>query len=268
MSEGIISFSYLSKFEKRQTQMSLTNFIQLAQRLNMTVDGILLFNNTKIIHYMEFSQKIFLAYVENNLAALKAYLKMEEKLYEETQLNYHQHNRIMITVIVKDLDKDFEIPENDVDLLVDYIVKCSFWTTYEVSLFGNILPLFSKELLTILLTEIKQKISGYQAVNQNCQELIGIIQNACILFLRKKQVKEARYWSNYLEKVIERIYYFEKTRKIYIGGIIKIASGEYKAGTKKATKAIEVMNLMDEPYGKNHALELAKFQALYTKKAN
>ena len=38
MSEGIISFSYLSKFEKGESDITLHNFIRLIERLNMTLN--------------------------------------------------------------------------------------------------------------------------------------------------------------------------------------------------------------------------------------
>lgn len=158
LSDGIVSFSYLSKFEKGKSQITLVNFIQLAQRLNMTIDEILYFSNIEMINYVGFFKKISFAYSNSDLAALKQHLKTEENLYEKTRINYHKYNSIMISVIINNLDNDFCIPENDAELLVDYVVKCSFWTTYEVSLFGNILPLFSEELLTILLEEVKKRI--------------------------------------------------------------------------------------------------------------
>lgn len=54
MSEGIVSFSYLSKFEKGENRISLTNFTQLAQRLNMTVDEILYFSKIKTTDHVAF----------------------------------------------------------------------------------------------------------------------------------------------------------------------------------------------------------------------
>lgn len=265
MSEGIVSFSYLSKFEKGKSQITLVNLIQLAQRLNMTIDEILYFSNIEMTNYVGFFKKISLAYSNSDLAALKQHLKTEENLYEKTRINYHKYNSIMIAVIINNLDNDFFIPENDAELLVDYVVKCSFWTTYEVSLFGNILPLFSEELLTILLEEVKKRIIDYKVMNRNYRDLIGVIQNACIIFLRNKKVEQVIPLSNFLETTIQKNHYFGKTRKLYIDGVIDIALGNGDKGLDKAKKAIEIMNLMDEKYAQNHELELKYFESIYEK---
>lgn len=41
MSEGIISYSYLSKFEKGESDITFRNFVLLIERLNMTLDEFL-----------------------------------------------------------------------------------------------------------------------------------------------------------------------------------------------------------------------------------
>lgn len=265
MSEDIVSFSYLSKFETGKAQITLVNFIQLAQRLNMTIDEILYFSNIGMTNYVDFFKKISSAYSNSDLAALKQHLKTEENLYEKTRINYHKYNSIMIAVIINNLDDDFCIPEKDAELLVDYVVKCSFWTTYEASLFGNILPLFSEELLTILLEEVKKRIIDYKVMNRNYRDLIGVIQNACIIFLRNKKVEKVIPLSNFLETTIQKNHYFGKTRKLYIDGVIDIALGNGNKGLNKAKEAIEVMNLMDEKYAQNHELELKYFESIYEK---
>lgn len=261
MSEGIVSFSYLSKFEKGKSQITLINFIPLAQRLNVTIDEILYFSNIEMTNYVNFFKKISFAYSNNDITTLKQYLEIQENLYKKTNIDYHKYNSIMIAVIINNLDKSFSISESESKLLVDYVVKCSFWTTYEVSLFGNVLPLFSEELLTILLEEVKKRIVNYKVMNRNYRDLIGILQNACIIFLRNKKVEQAISLSDFLETAIEKNHYFGKIRQLYIKGIIDIALGNNDKGLDKARKAIDVINLMDEKYAKNHELELKHFQS-------
>lgn len=85
LSKGIISFSYLSKFEKGETQISLHNFIQLLQRMNLTVDEVLYFNQIKMNHYREFFQKIAVAHVQQDLVKLKSYLEIEKLFTKKTR---------------------------------------------------------------------------------------------------------------------------------------------------------------------------------------
>lgn len=95
----------------------------------------------------------------------------------------------MIATIIKDIDAFFFISDRDINFLVDYIVNCSFWTTYEVSVLGNTLPLFPEDLLVILLNEVKKRIKQYTVSQKNVRDLIALIENACIIFLRKRKLK-------------------------------------------------------------------------------
>lgn len=263
LSEGIVSFSYLSKFEKGKTQISLNNFIQLLQRMNLTVDEILYFNQTKTSQYGEFLQKIAVAHVQQDLAQLKNYLEIEKTLYQEDKIKFHEYNATMIGAVIKDLEPNFLIPEDDIHALVDYILGCSFWTTYEISLFGNSLSLFSKELLIILLKEVEKRIQDYQVMRKNIRDLVRLLQNGALIFLRKREVEQAIKISNYLKTVIKRDQYFEMTRQLFIDGVITLVLGKEREGLIKAIEAIEIMENFDEQFAENHRLELEGFQQLY-----
>lgn len=259
MSEGIISFSYLSKFEKGKSDITLNNLIRLIERLNMTLDEFLLFNDVRTNHYVELFQKISSSYARNDQLMLQRYFKEEMELYDKTGIIYHKCNSIMITAILQDIDDFFSISQSDTDFLVDYIIKCSFWTTYEVSLLGNTLTFFSEDLLLILLDEIKRKLKEYKVSKRNVRDLIALIENTCIIFLRKKKIKEAYSLSNFLDSFLEPSYFFEKTRKLFIDGIILICEGEKNEGTKKAEQAIEIMEVMDRNFSHDHEEELKLF---------
>ena len=263
LSDGIVSFSYLSKFEKGKTKISLHNFIQLLQRMNLTVDEVLYFNQIKMNHYREFFQKIAVAHVQQDLAKLKIYLEIEKTLYQENKIKFHKYNATMIGAVIKDLDSNFFISEDDIHELVDYIIGCSFWTTYEISLFGNSLSLFSEELLIILLKEIKKRIEDYQIMHKNLRDLVRLLQNGALIFLRRGKVNQSVKISNYLTTIIERDQYFEMSRQLFIDGVTKIGLGKENEGLAKALEAIEIIERFDEQLAQNHRLELEGFQQLY-----
>lgn len=259
MSEGIISFSYLSKFEKGESDITLHNFIRLIERLNMTLDEFLFFNHVRTTHHTELFQRISHAYAKNDQALLQQYFKEEKALYQQTKVIYHKCNFIMIATIIRDIDESFFISESDTNFLVDYVVKCSLWTTYEIGLLGNTLPLFSEDLLLILLDEVKKRIKQYSVSQKNMRDLISLIENACIIFLRKKKVREAKSLSDFLDSFLESPYFFERTRKLFIDGIISIYQGERTEGTKLAEQAIKIMSIMDTDFADDHRAELSYF---------
>lgn len=259
MSEGIISYSYLSKFEKGESDITFRNFVLLIERLNMTLDEFLFFNHVRTTHYAELFQAISFAYEKNDLVVLKQYYEQEKALYKKTKVVYHKCNFIMIATIIKDIDTSFFISNKNINFLVDYIVNCSFWTTYEVSVLGNTLPLFPEDLLVILLNEVKKRIKQYTVSQKNVRDLIALIENACIIFLRKKKVKEALSLSDFLDDFLEFSYFLEKTRKLFIDGIIFIHQGEINLGTELAKQAISIIRVMDTNFANDHEAELRYF---------
>lgn len=205
-----------------------------------------------------------MAHSERDLPVLKNYLYTEEKLFEETNINYYKYNAIMIAVIINDIDNNFSITNNDPQVLVNYLLDCYFWSAYEISLFGNALTLFPKNLLRVLLDETEKRIIDYRVMNRNYRELIRLIENACIIFLRRKETDQVKYLLNFLDTMIGPYYYFEKIRKKFIGDIVILALEDINRGEHKAKKTIEIMRFFDEQFADNHLLELQTFLKIYS----
>ena len=259
MSQDIISFSYLSKFEKGESDITLLNFIRLIERLNMTIDEFLYFNEVNLSYYSELFIKMAAAYAKNNSMLLKSYAQTEENLYNTTDKVHHKCNSVMILAVAQDIDASISIPQDDTIFLVDYIVKCSYWSTYEVSMLGNTLTLFSDDLLLILLEEVKSRLNEYKVTKRNIRDLIALIENACLILLRNKKIEEAKSLSDFLEFFLAPTYFFEKTRKIFIDGIILICKGDINEGTKKSQEAINIIRVMNKELGDDYYIELEFF---------
>ena len=114
-----------------------------------------------------------------------------------------------------------------------------------------------------LLKEIKKRISDHQVMRKNLRDLIRLLQNGALIFLRKREVEQAIKISNYLKTAIKRDQYFEKTRQLFIDGVITFALGKKDEGIKGALQAIKIIENFDEQLAQNHRLELKGFQQLY-----
>ena len=104
VSENIISYSYLSKFENGTSDITLSNFIRLLERLNITLDEFLYFNEAQIPSYIQLLNKLVKPYAENNIKELMKYYDEERDLYQQTNIYYHNCNRIMIAALIQDLE--------------------------------------------------------------------------------------------------------------------------------------------------------------------
>ena len=259
MSEGIVSFSYLSKFEQGKSDITLSTFMRLIKKLNMSVDEFLFFDNQVLTDYNKIFKKVSIAYSKKDKSTLVSLHKREMDLYYETNNSYHKCNAIVISAIISDIDAEYTILKENQDFLIDYLIGCSYWTHYEVSLFGNAMVIFTEDSLMILLKEIEKRAHKHKITRRNMRDIIALLENACVILLRRNKVEEAKTVSNYLESIIEPHYFFEKTRKLFIDGIIHILEGETNKGVREAQKAIEIIEQMDEQLATYHKSELDKY---------
>lgn len=222
MSEGIVSFSYLSKFEQGKSDITLSTLIKLLQRLNISINEFLFFNKIIITEYNQLFKKVSIVYSKNNIPKLLEFSEDELSLYHETGNPYHKCNAIMISAIVYDIDESYGVSAEDKEFLIDYLVNCTYWSKYEVSLFGNAHAIFSASSLLVLLKEIEKRADDYKIKNQNVRELIMVLENVCLSLLRAGKVEEAKEVSISLDGFMGTNYYYEKTRKLFIDGLVLI----------------------------------------------
>lgn len=259
VSENIVSYSYLSKFENEKSDITLTNLIRLLNRLNVTLDEFLNFNEVRIPYYVNLLKKVAIAYSKKDVQLLKTYYKQEVELYKENNRLYNRCNFIMVGAIIQDIDKAFYISKKDIEFYRDYLFRCSYWSTYEISLFGNALHLFTEDTLLLFLKEIKAKLKEFRVARKNIRDLISLIENACLILLRNENSQKAKELSGFLESYLSSNHYFEKTRKLFIDGIILICEEKTTEGIQKSQQAINIMYSLNKDLAKSHEKELESF---------
>lgn len=243
LSEGIVSFSYLSKYEQGKSDITLSTLILLLKRLNISVDEFLYFNNIRTTTY-------------NDTSTLRTYLLKETKLYAQTNIINHKCNAVAISALLSDIDPTHIVPDENRDFLADYLISCSYWSTYEISLFGNSLQLFSKNYLLNLINEIEKRAYEYKITKRNLRDLIALLLNACFVLLRQQYVPETKLILNKLAVFIEPDYYLEKSRMFFIEGLILILEGNEIDGIQRAEESIHYIKYIDDRYYEDFKKEL------------
>src|SRR5690606_10637976 len=97
VSEGIMSTSFLSKFERGESEISLSKFYLLLDRLSLTLEEFSLIANdfrpTKLEVLMNNVRK---AYENNNINLLLKLAKEENLKWEEFGFHSFRYNSILI----------------------------------------------------------------------------------------------------------------------------------------------------------------------------
>ena len=140
LAEGILSKNFLSKFERGESKITSEIFMNLLERLNVSLDEFEQLVTSK------HSQKEFLQKLDTFKSQKDVYLlenlKVEEKqLFQVDRNRRHLHNQILVEAHIQYLQgKNLDVKQKRV--IQSYLFEVEEWGNYEWELFGNIVFLF------------------------------------------------------------------------------------------------------------------------------
>lgn len=262
VAEGIISSSFLSKFERGESDISLTNFILLLNKLNVSIEEYTLISRD--FQPSEFEillHTIRHAYEQNNIPFLIDIYQEEEKKWKIHLASRYKCNYIMIKALIRDLNKDFEITDSERDFISDYLLKNDHWGYFEIILFGNAMSILKYQTIISLAKEIISKSKLSINIPKNKTKFIRILLNIIIYTIETGHLDDTKWFLNYINEFPNNTdLYFEKTKYLFLKGIYQIKRNQLHEGKHNAEKAIEIMGILENAnVQNNHKLFLKKF---------
>ncbi|MBP1040311.1 helix-turn-helix domain-containing protein [Vagococcus sp. BWB3-3] len=258
VSTGIVSLSYLGKFETGKTNITLPTFIKLLDRLNIKMDEFIFFCNSSLYNFDELATNISEAYRGNNVTQLLQLKDSEETLFKSTKRKTHQINSIMIAAAIVDLNPSYFISKDDLKVMSDYLLQIPFWSSYNLFVFGCSHAIISPYLLVTLINEI-EKLNSHQMIGfSNPRELIFLFHHAAFTFLRNDNLKQAIKAFDYAKELLKSGFFFEKNRSLFLNGLITILQGNTYEGLKMANEAILVIKTLEVSLADKYVLELKR----------
>lgn len=272
VSEGILSISLLSKFERGDSEITISKFFLLLKRLNISLEefGFIL-NGYKEADIHINMKEINQAYLNNNISFLIHLENQALENWEKTNNIAYKLSSIMIKSIAYDLDKNILLTQKDIDFFVDYLFKIDNWNLFEIILFGNSMHILKKETAIILSKEMLKKTFLYLDNKKVKEELLRVIINTIIFCLEKKELDSVPLFIMSVEKILEdnTTYYFEKTKLHYLKGIYNLLTNNTENGKKMCEEALSVMKLLDKKslsYNHEHYMnEIIEFSNMINK---
>lgn len=258
VSNGIISLSYLGKFETGKTNITLNTFIKLLHRLNINIDEFIFFCNSSLYNFDELAFQITEAYRTQNISQLLELKDNEFQLYTLTKQKSHQINSIMIAGAIVDLNPSYFISKDDLKTLSDYLLQVPFWSSYNLFVFSCSHAIISLYLLATLVSEIAKLDNNKMIGFSKPRELIFLFHHSAFTFLRNDQLPQAIQAFTYAKKLLKSGYFFEKNRSLFLSGLIEITQGNIYEGLKLANNAIFIIQTLEEPLVDKYILELKR----------
>ncbi|MBJ8326139.1 helix-turn-helix domain-containing protein [Streptococcus pacificus] len=234
-----LSVSFLSKFERGESEITLSRFLLLLDNLDVSIEefyGILSKGHaTKTEKLIE---KVSKSFQENNLLALKKYYKEEIGAYNETGNKTYLYNAIMIESFMVSLTGE-TITEEKVSHITDYLFGIEQWGKRELIIFGNSMTAISTEALNILIKEIVYKTVLFGNDESNKRIRIGLVINAISVYLDREQLELAKLYLDIISDMsIPETFLYERFEYRFLLGLYWIKSGKIAIGKKKVESAL------------------------------
>ncbi|MGT2926738.1 helix-turn-helix domain-containing protein [Streptococcus cuniculipharyngis] len=235
-----LSVSFLSKFERGESEISLSRFFSLLENLDVSIEEFYgLVSKENPTNTEELLEHVSKAFYQNNILALRKYLSTEIAKYNETNKKTFLYNSIMIESFLVNLTGN-KIDEKKIRQISDYLFDIDQWGKRELIIFGNSMTAIPTETLNILTKEIVYKTTLFGNNDSNKRIRISILINAISEFLDRNDLEHSKLYLDLLSEMdIPEIFLYEKLEYNIVEGSYWIKIGKVEIGKKKIEMALE-----------------------------
>lgn len=237
-----LSVSFLSKFERGESEISLSRFFILLENLDVSIEEFYgLVSKEHPTTTEELLEHVSKAFYQNNLLALKKYHSNELEHYKNTSKKTYLYNAIMIESFLVSLTGETIAPEN-IQQISDYLFDIDQWGKRELIIFGNSMAAIPTKTLNVLTKEIIYKTTLFGNHEANKRIRISLLINATSEFLERGEIELAKTYLDILSEMnFPEMFLYERLEYNIVLGTYWIKIGKLDIGKKKIELALEVL---------------------------
>lgn len=244
LSEGILSTSFLSKFERGNSDITVSYFLKILEKLSLSYDEFLFVHNDfNLDNFEVFFDKAEQAYVSRDLSKLIALKGVHLEKWRTTNIAAYRCNTLVLDVLISILKDEFVSAEKEaVEFLFDYLFKVEVWGYYELRLYSATMFLMQPEMVLTLSETAYAKSIYLRKLSKVNQIIIYILLNTLTYLLRhKKYLSECKVFIGYLDEIsIPEKDLLSRNHLLYLQGIYEIQKGNQEKGIEDVQKAISM----------------------------
>lgn len=249
VSHEIVSTSFLSKFELGASDISLTSFIELLERISVTLEEFQFLNQNDRIDFLElFFQEAGDAYMNRDLPQIDSLKKQELDKWEKTALEPFRCNVIMLHVYESIIrNTEFILAKEDLEFLYNYLFKVEVWGYYELHLYNSTILLMNPDMVITLSETVYKKSDQMKQHPKLHKAIISIMLNTLIYLTGGQSQKflyerECEQFFLYLDEIgIEEHDLHARNELIAMRGLVEIRRGEKGKGIRLIEDSIETL---------------------------
>ncbi|MDQ0351868.1 Rgg/GadR/MutR family transcriptional activator [Alkalibacillus filiformis] len=255
VSEGIVSVSFLSKFERGESEISIQHIHALLDRLRVTFEEFLYFhNNNQPSEFEAFFNQAHELYLKRDLKSLQKLYEEQMALWEKYKVKPYRCQAVLLKIYENIIrDKMIDDERDGLKELIDYLFNVEVWTLYELRLYSKtILVLDEKMIETLSKTAYKKSKQGLPKVRETVN---NILLNTIVYLIGpvnqpKKLVNEQsiQYFFETVEGNCLETDLLLKTNIMQLKGMYEVKKGNRDDGLEMVNRAIEVFKDLQAPH--------------------
>ena len=255
LADGICSVSFLSKFERGDSDITLGLMTRLLENLMMNFDEFLyIHHDYQPDTLQQFFNTAGTAYLNRDAKLLKQLKNEQLKKWKHYGVETYQYNALLIEVYESIVDSKYmntRVQQQDILQLSDYLFRVEVWGYYELTLYNGTLLLLQPDMVILLSRTAYEKSMRFKDYSKVHDAITSVLFNTITYLLgpvhRFKEEfqykKEISEFISYLEEIdIPESKLMERVNLLQLKGAYEIRIGKKEEGTAKIKKAIQLLN--------------------------
>lgn len=246
VSGNSLSLSFISKFERGETEISLSRFLLLLDNLNVNIDEFVKIHQTENASEIDLlMREVADAFYNNNLKKLKKLERDELSKWENTSKKKNYYNSIMIAAFACEVSGQ-KLDISRTQDLTDYLFGVEYWGKYELMIYGNSLSVLPIKTAVLLTDELIKRTMMFGTVEENYRTRIALLINtihACLFY--NDLINAERYLGVIREMKLNDQLLYEKCEYKFALGIYLIKCGNINVGKQNAQDALQVLRVLN-----------------------
>ena len=247
IADGILSVSFLSKFERGESDISLTYITRLLEKLSMSFEEFFYLHDGVGPEQLEyFFDKADESYVQRDLNQLRELRKIALEKWETYGLEAFRCNTLMLDVYESIIQGELVDSNDDaIDALYHYLFHVEVWGYYELRLYNSTMLLMPMEMVMTLSKTALEKSNHFGKLQKNDHIMIRTLLNTLNYLSAGPTLHEEAYkgFLDFLENTnIPQSDLYSRNMLLNIKGIHAIRTGYREKGIDMVKKAIYIFS--------------------------
>ena len=255
-----LSTSHISRFERENSDLTISKFMQALDAINMPVEEFMYaVNDFHRDEINELLEQIRLLSSTRDISGMEKLLisQLEKTTKRE---KFYTLNTILVKIRLQDLSEKIYYHESDIKYLSDYLFSVEYWGCYELLLFMNTLDVLSHPTMMCLSREMCQRSEFYRDLPHYRRLLATMLLNGYITCIEREEFLDSLYF----KKQLKHCYFteteiYEKLVFHYAENLYTLKKDKNKRSVLEMRKCIATMKLVhSDSLAKKFEKHLAK----------